>query len=122
MKDFDKKLRFGSSLSVPRPEIQTHPPKQQKETPPPPTRDVFVDDEKPEPESRYKPPPPPFFQVLSIDTAKSSSFLPCTGTIAAGFAAPMVRPLVFTLHGKIYVLALVRYRDQPCFQVFDDGK
>lgn len=64
----------------------------------------------------------PFFDVLSIDTGKSPSFLPCPGTIAAGFAGPKVDPLVVTLHGKIYVLALRLYVDQPSFEVFDNGK
>lgn len=68
------------------------------------------------------PPPPPFFQVLSIDTDKSPSFLPCpAGTIADGFAAPVFFPLVVTLHGKIYVMSLLPNVGHTCFQVLDNG-
>ncbi|KAL6540369.1 hypothetical protein OROHE_012140 [Orobanche hederae] len=64
----------------------------------------------------------PFFNVLSVDTAKSPSFLPCPPTIASGLAGPKVDPLVVTLQGKTYVLALQLYAGEPCFEVFDNGK
>ncbi|KAK1354821.1 hypothetical protein POM88_048077 [Heracleum sosnowskyi] len=65
----------------------------------------------------------PFFNVFSVDTAKSPSFLPCPSTIAPKLAGPKVDPLVVTLHGKTYVLALHFYRSpQPCFEVFNNGK
>ncbi|KAK1354820.1 hypothetical protein POM88_048076 [Heracleum sosnowskyi] len=64
----------------------------------------------------------PFFNVLTVDTAKSSSFLPCPPTIASGLAGPKVDPVVVTLQGKTYILALQLYAGQPCFEVFDNGK
>ncbi|XP_017218037.1 uncharacterized protein LOC108195572 [Daucus carota subsp. sativus] len=64
---------------------------------------------------------PPFLDVLSVDTVKSSSFIPCPPT-APRLAGPKVDPVVVTLRGKIYVLALHPYPDQPSFEVFADEK
>ncbi|KAL8120803.1 hypothetical protein AgCh_017836 [Apium graveolens] len=68
------------------------------------------------------PPQPPFLDVLSVDTVKSPSFIPCPPTIAPRLAGPKVDPVVVTLRGKVYVLALQPYPDQPSFEVFADGK
>lgn len=79
--------------------------------------DVFISLDH-RPKSCYK----PFFDVFSVNAAKSPSFHPCPPTIARGLAGQKVEPIVFTLHGKIYVLALQLCLGQPCFEVYDDGK